>query len=243
MGLWSEATYSLLQMTLTVILDIMSANDFFQAPINTANFKRTYKKYATNRYGLIPPENISPFILSLNAVGLDFRMLKTLPTHHIQRMFEVMDVNCDGSLDLDELLSSFEILFGNFVPSYLFETIGLSVENELASYFRCAMNFVGLLTFVTLAFNSFAVSSGTADLAMQNLLAVVGVVILQAGNFSVGLNVEQSIKERLQEILGDGIHKRLRRMEATPQPTTPSLPSETAKPLRLRYEFLRSLLC
>ena len=154
-----------------------------------------------------------------------------------------MDVNCDGSLDLDELLSSFEILFGNFVPSYLFETIGLSVENELASYFRCAMNFVGLLTFVTLAFNSFAVSSGTADLAMQNLLAVVGVVILQAGNFSVGLNVEQSIKERLQEILGDGIHKRLRRMEATPQPTTPSLPSETAKPLRLRYEFLRSLLC
>ena len=96
MGLWPEATYSLLQMTITVILEsdqliiffrhrltLRTSNEPSRSTLPTGEFTFCFNLRINcflpfSRYGLIPPENISPFIMSLNAVGLDFRMLKTV---------------------------------------------------------------------------------------------------------------------------------------------------------------------
>lgn len=87
------------------------------------------------------------------------KMRLRLPEQDIKRMFDLMDVNHDHTLDLRELLAGFELLFQRFVPHQIIDAVGLSYAQQLtvtASVIGCLL---ALFCFIGFAFSAFVVGS------------------------------------------------------------------------------------
>lgn len=86
------------------------------------------------------------------------KMRLRLPEQDVKRMFDLMDVNHDHTLDLRELLAGFELLFQRFVPNHIVDCVGLSYIQQLYVTAAVVGCLAALFCFIGFAFSSFVVS-------------------------------------------------------------------------------------
>lgn len=111
--------------------------------------------------------------------GMSYPMLKeivdkmklTLPDARIRKMFNLMDVNHDKSLDLAELLDGFEVLFGKLIPDLIFEAVGVSSKDQLKTVVTSLLGLMLFFIFIGLAFSSLVVST-TSILSASKIVSI-----------------------------------------------------------------------
>eukprot|EP01053_Blabericola_migrator_P010319 Blabericola_migrator_1__10318@NODE_57_length_15939_cov_84_297253_g52_i0_p1_GENE_NODE_57_length_15939_cov_84_297253_g52_i0NODE_57_length_15939_cov_84_297253_g52_i0_p1_ORF_typecomplete_len2596_score525_29EFhand_7/PF13499_6/0_0046EFhand_7/PF13499_6/0_029EFhand_8/PF13833_6/0_12EFhand_8/PF13833_6/8_4e03EFhand_8/PF13833_6/9_1e03EFhand_8/PF13833_6/0_0031EFhand_1/PF00036_32/0_011EFhand_1/PF00036_32/0_25EFhand_6/PF13405_6/0_0034EFhand_6/PF13405_6/16SPARC_Ca_bdg/PF10591_9/0_49SPARC_Ca_bdg/PF10591_9/1_8EFh len=202
-GLWPAATKLLLQLYLQV-------NDFDEDRFDRVLERLGRDRSVMNSYGMVRPEALPTVLTSLNFEGMSFQMLKdlvanmrlSLPDRDIKRMFDMMDINHDHSLDLIELLSGFEILLSKLLPSSLLIEVGLSTQGLLRQIALTAGSLLIFFLFTALSFTSFVAVSTGASTAVQSLLALLGAVGLQSGATQDAAKVEEKMRQKLEAVIG-----------------------------------------
>lgn len=86
------------------------------------------------------------------------KMRLRLPEQDVKRMFDLMDVNNDHTLDLRELLAGFAMLFQRFVPTQIVDAVGLSHLQQLYVMAAVVGCLLALFCFIGFAFSAFVVS-------------------------------------------------------------------------------------
>ena len=116
-GLSQEGLFQLLRSSLNMRIERLEFNMAWD------RFLESYDS-CFNEFGLLKLEDVETFVRSSSAEGLAFPALNALvksmqlrfPSRDVKRMFDYMDVNQDGALDIYELLGGFEILISQFMP-------------------------------------------------------------------------------------------------------------------------------
>lgn len=85
------------------------------------------------------------------------KMRLRLPEQDVKRMFDLMDVNHDHTLNLRELLAGFEMLFQRFVPNQIIDAVGLSYIQQLYITAAVVGCLLALFSFIGFAFTAFMV--------------------------------------------------------------------------------------
>ncbi|EEA08137.1 EF hand family protein [Cryptosporidium muris RN66] len=213
-GLWPEA--------IKVILNIGLHLEKSDALIKEATSRCL--QYS-NKYGLIRPGDIVSILAALSKEGLSFDMLCDLlnnmriqlPVREVKRMFDLMDLNQDKSLDLQELLDGFEVLFGKFLPQLVHEHVGLSYERQGIIMMAASTCLLLFCAFVGIAIKTFEGMRNELSTAVQSVLAIVGAVGLQTGASQDSKEVEERMKQRIEDIMGGDIETSVEQVELNEQ--------------------------
>eukprot|EP00915_Cephaloidophora_sp_WS-2016_P008634 GHVH01012035.1.p1 GENE.GHVH01012035.1~~GHVH01012035.1.p1 ORF type:complete len:4588 (+),score=644.10 GHVH01012035.1:162-13925(+) len=128
---------------------------------------------------------------TMSGSGLEFGHLRSLihdmqmdmNDSDIKRLFDQLDLNKDGTLDMTELLGGFEQLIEDNLPAKIIHQIGLtdvSLFRTLGKLFA----FAGLTaSFILLAFDALHVDVASTEGGFgDSLLAIMGAGILERGN-------------------------------------------------------------
>lgn len=86
------------------------------------------------------------------------KMELNMPPRSVRQMFNLMDINHDGSLDLGELIGAFEVLFNRFLPHQVISAVKMAEEDQLLSVLLMVVSLVVFFGFIGIAFSSFVVS-------------------------------------------------------------------------------------
>lgn len=162
-GLWPECIKVLMKLSLQV--------ECSDAQLQTVLEKVNRR---TNRHGLARPDEIANIMTSLNVEGMSYSMLKkiiermqlNMAPHFVRQMFNLMDVNHDGSLDLGELIGGFQVLFNRLLPLQVISAVKLSQENQLAAICTVLCALLVFFGFIGIAFSSFVVSQRNRHLSV-----------------------------------------------------------------------------
>ncbi|KAH7646900.1 hypothetical protein FG379_002591, partial [Cryptosporidium bovis] len=201
-GLWPEAIKVLLNIGLHLEKSDLS---IMEATSRCLEY--------SNKYGLIRPGDIVSILAALNKEGLSFDLLCELlnnmriqlPVRDVKRMFDLMDLNQDKSLDLQELLDGFEVLFGLFLPKLVHVHVGLSYERQSIIIIATSTALLLFCAFVGIAIKTFEGMRNELSTAVQSVLAIVGAVGLQTGASKDSSEIEERMKERIEDIMGGDI--------------------------------------
>lgn len=102
----------------------------------------------------------------LSFPGMSFKMLKSIiermklklqPTL-LRQMYNIMDVNHDGSLDLGELIDGMQVLFNRLLPLRVMQVVEVAEDSQLLSILLSIIALCIFFAFVGVAFSSFMVS-------------------------------------------------------------------------------------
>eukprot|EP00923_Selenidium_pygospionis_P058363 GHVN01102440.1.p1 GENE.GHVN01102440.1~~GHVN01102440.1.p1 ORF type:complete len:1420 (-),score=275.88 GHVN01102440.1:660-4499(-) len=236
-GLWPEALRVLLRLSL-------------QVPVHERHLGAilVHMERRTSRYGLIKPEDVGNILANLSVEGMTFPMLRevilkmrlVLPDDDVKRMFDLMDLNLDKSLSLKELLGGFEVLFRRFVPALVLENVGLSYQRQVLIITCTVVGLMAFFSFIGLAFSSFTSLRSGMSTAIQSILALAGAVGLQSSASEDRQQVEERMKERIDDIMGDQLSLKAREYEEAKEAaahlkemTKESI--DEGKPVKLRY--------
>lgn len=209
-GLWPEA--------IKVVLNIGLHLEKPESSIIEATSKCL--EYS-NRYGLIRPGDMVSILAALSKEGLSFDLLCELlnnmriqlPVREVKRMFDLMDLNQDKSLDLQELLDGFEVLFGLFLPQLVHDHVGLSYERQGLIIMATSASLLLFCIFVGIAIKTFEGMRNELSTAVQSVLAIVGAVGLQTGASQDSKEIEERMKERIEDIMGGDIETSMSQIE------------------------------
>ncbi|KAH8740484.1 hypothetical protein FG386_000247, partial [Cryptosporidium ryanae] len=201
-GLWPEAIKVLLNIGLHLEKSDLS---IMEATSRCLEY--------SNRYGLIRPGDAVSILAALSKEGLSFDLLCELlnnmriqlPVRDVKRMFDLMDLNQDKSLDLQELLDGFEVLFGLFLPKLVHVHVGLSYERQSIIIVAVSTALLLFCAFVGIAIKTFEGMRNELSTAVQSVLAIVGAVGLQTGASKDSSEIEERMKERIEDIMGGDI--------------------------------------
>ncbi|KAJ1604368.1 transmembrane domain-containing protein, partial [Cryptosporidium canis] len=175
----------------------------------------------SNKYGLIRPGDMVSILAALSKEGLSFDLLCELlnnmriqlPVREVKRMFDLMDLNQDKSLDLQELLDGFEVLFGLFLPQLVHDHVGLSYERQGLIIMATSASLLLFCVFVGIAIKTFEGMRNELSTAVQSVLAIVGAVGLQTGASQDSKEIEERMKERIEDIMGGDIETSMSQIE------------------------------
>ncbi|KAH8583638.1 EF hand family [Cryptosporidium sp. chipmunk genotype I] len=175
----------------------------------------------SNKYGLIRPGDMVSILAALSKEGLSFDLLCELlsnmriqlPVREVKRMFDLMDLNQDKSLDLQELLDGFEVLFGLFLPQLVHDHVGLSYERQGLIIMATSASLLLFCIFVGIAIKTFEGMRNELSTAVQSVLAIVGAVGLQTGASQDSKEIEERMKERIEDIMGGDIETSMSQIE------------------------------
>lgn len=76
----------------------------------------------------------------------------------LRQMFNIMDINRDGTLDLSELINGFQVLFNKLLPLHVIRAVRVSEDVQLSSIFLSICGLCIFFGFIGIAFSSFVVS-------------------------------------------------------------------------------------
>lgn len=85
------------------------------------------------------------------------RMQLKIPPTVLRQMFNIIDVNHDGTLDLRELINGFQILFTKLLPLQVIRAVHVTEENQLVAILFTILTLLTFFGFVGIAFSSFVV--------------------------------------------------------------------------------------
>eukprot|EP01053_Blabericola_migrator_P007819 Blabericola_migrator_1__7818@NODE_39_length_17554_cov_37_506147_g35_i0_p8_GENE_NODE_39_length_17554_cov_37_506147_g35_i0NODE_39_length_17554_cov_37_506147_g35_i0_p8_ORF_typecomplete_len311_score33_97EFhand_8/PF13833_6/0_00011EFhand_7/PF13499_6/0_0007EFhand_7/PF13499_6/5_6e03EFhand_10/PF14788_6/0_032SPARC_Ca_bdg/PF10591_9/0_12SPARC_Ca_bdg/PF10591_9/6_9e03He_PIG/PF05345_12/0_1EFhand_5/PF13202_6/0_21_NODE_39_length_17554_cov_37_506147_g35_i076138545 len=178
---------------------------------------------------------------TLERVIQDMRV--NLPKSSIRRMFSLMDSNHDMSLDIDELIGGFSILFSHFIPGLIVDSLGCSVGRQIKVVLLTLLYSLVFFTFLALSFQSFSQTTGSAGSIIQSLLALGGAISLQSGTRKDGAVVEREMKTKMATLLGDSYDVMLEDQDRQLQHYAQKLALEKGKreeqfgvrPIEIRY--------
>lgn len=125
------------------------------------------------------------------------KMRLRLPEQDVKRMFDLMDVNHDHTLDLRELLAGFEMLFHRFVPNQISDAVGLSYAQQLYATLVVVGCLMALFSFIGFAFTAFVVRENGHLLVWHRSASAravwVNITLKDTGPCTVPLCIHRSI--------------------------------------------------
>lgn len=184
-------------------------NCYLGLELGEEDLRSSEKQIPKNRFGLVSLSAIPEVLNSVDFKGINFSMLKTLlsqmqlalPEKSAKRVFDTLDVNHDHSLDLVELLSGFELLLSELLPSSILSQLNLTDFHLVLAILRSALLLILFLAFVALSFASFVPAASGAATAVQSLLALVGAIGLQSGQSQNQAQLHKGTRERLELVV------------------------------------------
>eukprot|EP01054_Gregarina_sp_Poly1_P005687 Gregarina_sp_Poly_1__5686@NODE_29_length_19459_cov_103_994070_g26_i0_p1_GENE_NODE_29_length_19459_cov_103_994070_g26_i0NODE_29_length_19459_cov_103_994070_g26_i0_p1_ORF_typecomplete_len2166_score264_81EFhand_8/PF13833_6/1_2EFhand_8/PF13833_6/1_4e03EFhand_8/PF13833_6/0_0011EFhand_7/PF13499_6/0_38EFhand_7/PF13499_6/5_9e03EFhand_7/PF13499_6/1_2e04EFhand_7/PF13499_6/0_012EFhand_5/PF13202_6/0_015EFhand_5/PF13202_6/1_7SPARC_Ca_bdg/PF10591_9/4SPARC_Ca_bdg/PF10591_9/2_3EFhand_6/PF13405_6/0_013EFhand_6/P len=200
-GLWPACVTSLLSLHLESQFSKKEISDIMQK----------LPSELFNSYGLLKPKGIITVLRNLQGEGMTYATLEkvvadmrvNLPRSSIRRMFSLMDSNHDMSLDIDELVGGFSILFSHFIPGLIVDSLGCSVGRQIHVILLTLLYSLVFFAFIAFSFQSFSSTNGSAGSIIQSLLALAGAISLQSGARKDQAVVERELKGRMALLLGD----------------------------------------
>eukprot|EP01056_Protomagalhaensia_sp_Gyna25_P000550 Protomagalhaensia_sp_Gyna_25__549@NODE_1259_length_2013_cov_52_318642_g737_i3_p1_GENE_NODE_1259_length_2013_cov_52_318642_g737_i3NODE_1259_length_2013_cov_52_318642_g737_i3_p1_ORF_typecomplete_len240_score35_57EFhand_8/PF13833_6/6e02EFhand_8/PF13833_6/6_5e05EFhand_7/PF13499_6/0_00014EFhand_10/PF14788_6/4_8e02EFhand_10/PF14788_6/1_1e03EFhand_10/PF14788_6/0_0031SPARC_Ca_bdg/PF10591_9/0_022EFhand_5/PF13202_6/0_12EFhand_4/PF12763_7/6_2e03EFhand_4/PF12763_7/0_22_NODE_1259_length_2013_cov_52_318642_g7 len=159
-GLWPTAVESLLSMHMDTPLTLKEVEEFMQR-LPPSLF---------NSFGLMKPRGTLLVLVNLQGEGMTYATLEqviqnmrvNLPKSSVRRMFSLMDSNHDMSLDMDELVGGFSILFSHFIPGLIVDSLGCSVGRQIKMVLMMLVYSLIFFIFIAFSFSAFVVSLAAA---------------------------------------------------------------------------------
>lgn len=99
------------------------------------------------------------------SLGMSFAMLKTIiermqlkiPPTVLRQMYNIMDINHDGSLDLNELINGFHVLFSKLLPLQVIRAVKVAENNQFSTILLSILSLCVFFGFIGIAFSSLVV--------------------------------------------------------------------------------------
>eukprot|EP01056_Protomagalhaensia_sp_Gyna25_P006059 Protomagalhaensia_sp_Gyna_25__6058@NODE_963_length_2349_cov_52_652381_g737_i2_p1_GENE_NODE_963_length_2349_cov_52_652381_g737_i2NODE_963_length_2349_cov_52_652381_g737_i2_p1_ORF_typecomplete_len448_score62_02EFhand_8/PF13833_6/1_4e03EFhand_8/PF13833_6/0_00016EFhand_7/PF13499_6/0_00044EFhand_10/PF14788_6/1e03EFhand_10/PF14788_6/2_3e03EFhand_10/PF14788_6/0_0078SPARC_Ca_bdg/PF10591_9/0_054SPARC_Ca_bdg/PF10591_9/8_5e03CAGE1/PF15066_6/0_084LpoB/PF13036_6/73LpoB/PF13036_6/9EFhand_5/PF13202_6/0_27_NODE len=247
-GLWPTAVESLLSMHMDTPLTLKEVEEFMQR-LPPSLF---------NSFGLMKPRGTLLVLVNLQGEGMTYATLEqviqnmrvNLPKSSVRRMFSLMDSNHDMSLDMDELVGGFSILFSHFIPGLIVDSLGCSVGRQIKMVLMMLVYSLIFFIFIAFSFSAFVTTTGSAGSIIQSLLALAGAVSLQSGTRRDQAVVERELKQKMATLLGDNYDVMLEDQDRQLKQFTQRLAIEKerqnehfgAKPIEIRYMIPQKFL-
>eukprot|EP00915_Cephaloidophora_sp_WS-2016_P007107 GHVH01009638.1.p1 GENE.GHVH01009638.1~~GHVH01009638.1.p1 ORF type:complete len:3321 (+),score=427.27 GHVH01009638.1:1252-9963(+) len=205
-GLWPEVTLSIIHLNVHITADETALFNSISAQ----------SEISRNRYGLIKAGHLQRILATLHAEGMPLnqlydvvqKMQLQLHNRDLRRMFNVMDLNQDKTLDEEEFFTGFTVLFGNFVPNLVIDSVKIHTSAQVRSLFNAMALTLFIFLFIGMSFSAFT-AGGTASTAMQSLLAIVAAFSYQSTSSNQEETIQKNMIHRMERILGEGLEKKL----------------------------------